>query len=629
MTLGSNGKYSYIPPSGGGKGPGGPGRTVPWGHKGDGSWFGGSGGEWNGSRIGAYYLGYRAISELGRGFRYTNNQILNQGARDKLNVANQSLASIDMTAHDRAIAEASGNKFLQQYPYTGDMTDYLYTRAQVGSTWDKNQLGAQSGEMITQTGMKLGALTQMKPRKATDLITNRMKAEEQRMTTAQRGENIRPGSEWFRRRPGQVAALISGAVEKYKIWGPDIEQYEKSSLAMEKQLGWSPERSMAFLGLQKSSGFRASTVGQFTKRMASDDPKVVARLQMMNEMDEKGRHKYDFLKLTQAKYKGAVQAHVEENARRNAADPWYLADELIRQNEIAKNEHSNPLELAGAGKHYIGQYHSMVEPAFDDQWKKDTQWLKGRTTQGIGYLNQQLGDNRADMITPYKELGKAMNLAAEAAAKLNGGMPGVTQMIGALNKYSGAYQQESVKKTALEDLEKVFPRGKEIKDLPKFMEQRKKLLLDSSSTLDRQQLHNLEISTRPEIYSRHDRQAGQQVGSGVLGRAWDWVTMGGTPLSDKYKFSPLLETLENGGNMISPREPRKPTQGQWDADFEKATGQKMPIATQGGSSGLAEPVSAFGGHVAAFGAAVAAINKAAAAPAPTAPPAGPPSMKKQ
>ena len=105
--------------------------------------------------------------------------------------------------------------------------------------------------------------------------------------------------------------------------------------------------------------------------------------------------------------------------------------------------------------------------------------------------------------------------------------------------------------------------------------------------------------------------------------------MGGTPLSDKYKFSPLLETLENGGNMISPREPRKPTQDQWDADFEKATGQKMPIATQGGSSGLAEPVSAFGGHVAAFGAAVAAINKAAAAPAPTAPPAGPPSMKKQ
>jgi hypothetical protein len=541
------------------------------------------------------------------------------GARDKLNVANQSLASIDMTPHDRAIAEASGNKFLQQYPYTGDMTDYLYTRAQVGSTWDKNQLGAQSGEEITQTGMKLGALTQMKPRKATDLVTNRMKAEEQRMSTAQRNENIRPGSEWFKNRPGQVAALISGAVEKYKIWGPDIEQYEKSSLAMEKQLGWSPERSMAFLGLQKSSGFRASTTGQFTKRMASDDPRVVARLQMMNELDKNGQHKYDFLKLTSAKYKAQVQAHVEANAQRNAADPWYLSSELIRQNEIAKREHSNPLELAGAGKHYIGQYHSMVEPAFEDQWKKDTQWLKGRTNQGIGYLNQQLGDNRDDMITPFKELGKAMNLAAQAAAKLNGGMPGVTQMINALNKYSGAYQQESVKKTALEDLEKKFPRGQPIRDPKSFTEMRKKLLLDSSSVLNHEQLHNLEVATRPQIYTRQDRQ-NQRPPTPGSGEDW-WSAPGGGVNKENPYGLPYYGIF----NRKDQESPAAKTQRLWDADFEAATGQKMPAEPTNNGSGLAEPVSAFGAHVATFGAAVAAINKAAAVPTPT-PTAAPYSM---
>lgn len=531
-------------------------------------------------KIGGAYLGYSVASKAMGAISDTNKNIFLGANRDEINVANQGLASVGMTSADRAITEASMNNYLAKYPYQ-TMPQALDTVGEVRSAYGVKDISNKTANEVAQTAMGLGVTAKMKPGESANLITNRLKAEESWMTPQERAQKVNPDSPWLANRSKQVAGTLDWAIEKYKLWGGGIAEFDKNALAMNQQLGWDAPKSYAFLGALKNQGMRESSVGVSVKSIAAEEGRAIARMELLNQRDAQGNLKYTPQQVTSAKMKPYVFEIMERNAQQQKADEWHLAEQLMIQKQMAARNYSDPFDIVGVSKFHRSKYEAQVAPGFTDTWKTDTAEGRKAEQAGQGRIYEKLDNNRKDLISPWKELEAAITRAGQATSKLHSGLTGLESVMGLLNQHTKAMGDASVKKESIEALEKDFKRGVPLGNKrAEFMKRTGRALQQAKNNgMDPQQLHNLEVSLRPEIWERQDRQEYSQAPGGI---AWDNLGSIKT-LSERYKMNPLI-----GDKPIMERRPDTPYESdedRWKRELQARIGENNDSYPGGDGSG--------------------------------------------
>lgn len=520
-----------------------------------------------------YSGAYRGIGAAIAGTEYAGADIAMGRSRDDISLQNRKLVGIDMNQKERAVAEASAADFLKKHPYY-TMADYLETRSEVGSGYSQSQIGSKTGEEITQAALKLGVLAQMKGPEAANLITDRMKAEELQMTPEERQKNIQPNSEYFQKRPGELVGLTNAAIREGKIWGKDIREYQKNAMALEKQMGISPERSMAYLTVLKGAGFRSSSIGMGSKTMSGEESEVIARLQMLNEKNADGSRKYDPLNLTSKKYKEDIHNRIEENARQQAINPYYNAEQLVMQTEIAKQSFSNPHQLVKANKHYRSQYSAKAEESFLAQVKEKEDIYIAERKAGSSKVDSLLKDNKHDMVSQWDELSKAAVRSTQSISKLVDGLWGMETVIKALNSITKNAQDASLVKSSIQDLEKKYPKGKPIQNRAEFAQDRAKMLKDAKvANMSKTELHRLMLNSSPEMFEHVPESSFPRIDGAI---SW-FKNKGETPFSETHKITPFANSLYGSGPVIQKRDtPLQSWETRMDVELDAAMNPKVP-----------------------------------------------------
>jgi hypothetical protein len=139
----------------------------------------------------------------------------------------------------------------------------------------------------------------------------------------------------------------------------------------------------------------------------------------------------------------------------------------------------------------------------------------------------------------------------------------------------------SVKKESIESIEKDFKRAMPLGDRRnEFMKRTGRILQQAKNHgMDPQQLHNLEVSLRPEIWERQDRQEYSQAPGGI---AWDNLGSIKT-LSERYKMNPLI-----GDKPIMERRPDTPYESdedRWKRELQARIGENNDSYPGGDGSG--------------------------------------------
>jgi hypothetical protein len=618
LSKGTDGKWGYIPPTtdkGGGKRPpkppksgglsGRPGRYEGMGFFEDSITAGGT----------ILRYGLPAATMYG-GYRFGKNyfqNILGGKAREGVMEASKGLVATDFDTQERAVVEAAGSQFTSKFPLYGQkgLETYLTATAESASSFDPNRVGYKNIKGLTETSMKLSAMTGQKdPQQSVRLITDILNAKMLRLTPKRRESALSPSSDYLSKESEKIAGQLNAAIRVFPAWGKDIQNFQAQGLGVFLEKGWDLPEILSYFGVLKSAGFKSSTIGRGAKSLLSKETRTMARLDLLNRRDAQGKLAIDPSKL--GKYKKDEIQLQQKYAKMMRDNPDEGLEQFFRQYTLAKQNYADPLELAGSSRDFRSMISTELEPGVRAAQRENAEIIRKEGEGGTTKLDAQLTGNMSSMVSGWSRLTQEMEKANIALAAVNTGFSGFSKLA---EKLSGYTQQLNAIKLQ-EGRPEPTPGQPVIPNDPNYNEQRKKYLRGLvDAGLPREMIDREVISTDPKIINRERNRPGASFdspASGLFSGIYNAIA-NHKPWSEGYTLTPLVDSLAEGSPMISPK-PQMPTpQEQMDARLRDAIGEEppKPKPEAGGDAGslINDGAHTFSTAVGQFAGAVGGLSR--------------------